>query len=74
MTRDEATRVQVYLRQKFATPGLRLKPRKEEDGSAEVWIDDEFIGVVFRDDEDGDLSYAFHMSILEMDLPEPPGA
>lgn len=73
MTREEVARVQLYLRQKFGTPGLRLKPRPPQDGSAEVWIDDEFVGVVFRDDEDGDLSYAFHMSILEMDLPESPG-
>jgi hypothetical protein len=29
---------------------------------------DEFIGIVFRDDEDGDLSYNFSMAILDVDL------
>ena len=29
---------------------------------------EEFIGVVFRDDEDGDISYSFNMAILDIDL------
>jgi len=45
---------------------VRQRPQKED--SAEVYIDDEFIGVVFRDDEDGDLSYNFTMAILDIDL------
>ncbi|MDP8995895.1 MAG: DUF3126 family protein, partial [Pseudomonadota bacterium] len=28
----------------------------------------EFVGIIFRDDEDGELSYNFSMAILEMDL------
>jgi len=35
-----------------------------------VHIGDEFIGVVFRDEEDGEISYAFQMAILEIDLPD----
>ena len=31
-------------------------------------IGEEFLGVIFRDDEDGELSYNFSMAILEMDL------
>ena len=31
-------------------------------------IGDEFIGIVSLDDEDGDRSYAFNMSILDIDL------
>ena len=29
---------------------------------------EEFVGIIFRDDEDGELSYNFSMAILEMDL------
>ncbi len=36
--------------------------------SAEVYIGDEFVGIVFLDDEDGDRSYSFTMSILDTDL------
>lgn len=45
---------------------VRARPRK--DDSAEVYIGDEFLGVLFRDDEDGDLSFNFSMAILEIDL------
>lgn len=36
--------------------------------SAEVYLGDEFLGVIFRDDEDGELSYNFSMAILDIDL------
>ena len=42
--------------------------RPQKSDSAEVYIGDEFIGVIFRDDEDGDLSYNFTMAILDIDL------
>ena len=45
---------------------VRARPQKAD--SAEVYIGDEFIGVVYRDDEDGDLSYNFTMAILDIDL------
>ena len=32
--------------------------------------EDEFVGVLFRDEEDGDLSYNFSMAILDYDLDE----
>jgi hypothetical protein len=36
--------------------------------AAEVYLGDEFLGVIFRDDEDGELSYNFSMAILDIDL------
>ena len=70
MTRSEALRVQRYLREKFGADGFIVKERRPSDGSAEVSLDDEFIGVLYRDEEDGDVSFAFHMTILDIDLPE----
>ena len=32
----------------------------------------EFIGVLFKDEEDGEISYSFNMAILEEDLPPAP--
>jgi hypothetical protein len=69
--RSELLRVEQYLRAKFANNAISLKDQNEE--SCEVLIGDEFIGVLFRDEEDGELSYAFHMAILEMDLDEADG-
>jgi len=48
--------------------------RPKQQDSVEVHINGEFIGVLFKDEEDGEVSYAFNMAILEMDLPEPPAS
>ena len=45
---------------------MRARPKK--DDSAEVFVADEFIGLIYRDDEEGDLSYNFTMAILADDL------
>jgi len=71
MDQSEIMRLQSYLREKFGTERLRLgKPKS--DGSVEVSLGQEFIGVIYRDvdEDDGEVSYAFHMAILEMDLPK----
>jgi len=70
MDATEISRLQLYLRSKFAVPTLSVRGRANKDDSAEVYFGDEFIGVIFRDDEDGDVSYDFNMAILEIDLPE----
>ena len=68
MNNDEVLRVQAYLRLKFSNDMLTLK-RGAKDDMVEVFMEDEFIGTLFRDDEDGEISYAFNMAILEFDLP-----
>lgn len=71
MKRSELLRVEKYLRGKFGNNAISLKEQK--DGSCEVLIAEEFIGVLYRDEEDDELSYAFHMAILEMDLDDADG-
>ena len=68
MNNDEIIRVQTYLRLKFQNDMLTLK-RGAKDDMVEVFMEDEFIGKLFRDDEEGEISYAFNMAILEFDLP-----
>ncbi|GLK67930.1 DUF3126 family protein [Hansschlegelia plantiphila] len=68
MDKRELDRVQSYLRKLFQNQTFRVVARPRKDDSAEVYLGEEFIGVVFRDDEDGDLSYNFSMAILETDL------
>lgn len=70
MTPNEIARVQKYMREKFSLNRLIIKGRPKKDDSAEAYIDEEFIGVIFRDDEDGEVSYQFNMAILEEDLPD----
>lgn len=68
MNNDEIIRVQTYLRLKFQNDMLTLK-RGAKDDMVEVFMEDEFIATLFRDDEEGEISYALNMAILEFDLP-----
>ena len=68
MTRDEILKLENYLRKTFRLPALEVRQRPKKDDSAEVFIGDEFVGVLFRDDEDGEVSYQFQMAILDFDL------
>ena len=68
MNKDELAKVQAYLRKTFGNPALEVRARPKKDDSAEVYIGEDFIAVLFREDEDGDVSYQFQMAILEMDL------
>ena len=74
MNASEIARLQSYLRTKFGAESIQVRGRPNKDDSAEVYLGDEFIAVVFKDEEDGDVSYDFNMAILEIDLPEQPDA
>ncbi|WP_138379117.1 DUF3126 family protein [Luteithermobacter gelatinilyticus] len=70
MTRTEVLRLRKYLNDKFDTTKFSLQaPSTKDQDSVEVLYDGEFIGVIYKDDEEGEISYAFQMAILEMDLP-----
>jgi hypothetical protein len=69
VSKSEMARLQKYLRDKFGTERIVLGPKARKDGSVEVSLGGEFIGIIYRDEEDGEVSYAFHMAIMEMDLP-----
>ena len=66
--KTEMAKVERYLRQTFANHSLRVVGRPKKTDSAEVYVGEEFVGVLFVDDEDGDRSYNFTMAILDMDL------
>ncbi len=65
---QEIKKIDAYLKRLFDNPKIRVVPRPKKDNSAEVYIGEEFIGVLFVDDEDDDKSYNFQMAILETDL------
>jgi hypothetical protein len=61
-------KLENYMRRLFGNARIRVVPRPKKEDSAEVYIGEEFIGVLFLDDEDDDKSYNFQMAILETDL------
>jgi hypothetical protein len=68
MTRDELNLLEKHLRKTFQTEAIEIKQRPKKKDSAEVYVAEEFIGVIYRDDEDDEVSYQFQMAILETDL------
>jgi hypothetical protein len=66
--RAEIQKLENYLRKTFQLPAIGVRARPRKDDSAEVYIGDEFIGIIFKDEEDGELSFNFTMAILDMDL------
>ena len=70
MTEAEIKNLQNYLRNKFDNDSFRLVDRIKSTDSVEVYLGEEFIGTLYRDDEDGEISYDFNMAILEIDLPQ----
>ena len=68
-SKPEVARLQKYLQEKFANTKLALVERKEVKDSVEVTLAGEFLGVIYKDEDEGEVSYDFNMAILAMDLP-----
>ena len=68
MDRITLKKIENFFKQKFNNKKIKIEGRVNKNDSAEVLIDDEFIGVVFEDSEDGDTCYQFNMTILSEDL------
>jgi hypothetical protein len=64
----EIRKLENYMRRLFGNTKLRVVPRPKKDDSAEVYVGEEFIGVMFVDDEEDERSYNFQMAILGADL------
>jgi hypothetical protein len=74
LTRSEIWRLEKYLRNLFRLDTITIVERPKQPDSVEVHIGGEFVGVLFKDEEDDEVSYAFNMAILDMDLPEAPAS
>ncbi len=68
MTDDELEKINRYLNYTFKTDGFLLKKRKQIDDSCEVYLNDEFLGLIYKESEEGEDDFQFHMSILKEDL------
>ena len=69
MKPSEIDRVEAYLRSTLGSDRIRIEVPKTRGASVEVRAGREFIGTLHRDDEDGEVSYSLHITILEEDLP-----
>jgi len=69
MQASDIARVEAYLRKTLNSDRIRIEQPKTRSGSVEVRAGDEFLGTLHRDDEDGEVSFSLHITILEEDLP-----
>jgi len=65
---EELRKLDAYFKKQFQNQSISVRARPRLEDSAEVYIGDEFVGVITRDDDDEDLSYSFTMAILDFDL------
>jgi hypothetical protein len=65
---EEMKKLEAYLRKLFNAQGIELRRAPKVDDMVELYKDDEFLGTIYRDTEDGDLSYQVNFAILDIDL------
>src|SRR6187200_675224 len=65
---EEIRKLDAYFKRTFQNPSLQVKARPRKEDSCELYLGEEFLGIIFKDDDDGDLSYNFSMAILDIDL------
>ena len=64
----EQKQIKEYLNKKFHTSNFSVRERKSIEDSFEIYLGDEFLGLIYKEDEDGEIAYQFHMTILSEDL------
>ena len=65
MKPEEIRKLEAYFKRNL-NKEIVVKARPRKDEWAEVYLGDEFLGIVFKDEDDGD--YNFSMAILDIDL------
>ena len=58
----------AFLRRRFDNDKIRVVTRPKKMDSLEAYIGDDFLGVLFVENEKGRKSYIFEMPILDFDL------
>lgn len=68
MNPEEIKKLDAYFKRIFQNPSLAVRERPRKSDSCELYRDDEFLGIIYRDEDEGELSYNFSMAILDIDL------
>ncbi len=68
MTDQELEKIRNYLNKIFNTDDFIVKKRKSIEDSCEVYLKEEFLGLIYKENEEGEEDYQFHMTILKDDL------
>jgi hypothetical protein len=74
MNAADIARVQTYLRRLFGTDKINVLTPAKPGLSVEVAVEDEVVGTLHRDEDEGEVSFSLNVIILDEDLPPPPKA
>lgn len=55
MKPEELKKLDAYFKRTFNNPGLQVKARPRKNDSAELYLNDEFLGLVYKDEDEGEL-------------------
>ena len=73
MNAADIARVQSYLRTTLGCDRINIDTPTKRGASVEVRVGREFLGTLHRDEDDGEVSFSLHITILEEDLPAQSG-
>ena len=68
ITAQEVKSVEGYLRKLFANRSIQVRSRPKAADAVEMYVGDEFVGVIAKDTEDGEVCFQISMTILDIDL------
>ena len=68
MNGSDIARVQLYLRKLLGSDQVNVVAPPRKGATTELAIGKEVIGTVHRDEDEGEVSYSIHITVLEEDL------
>lgn len=68
LTPQESKSVETYLRKLFGNKSIEVRGRQKAADAAEIYVGGEFVGVLSKDTEDGEICYQMSVTILDIDL------
>jgi hypothetical protein len=68
LAKEELDKLQGYLRKVFANKTIEVRARQRAVDAAEFYVGGEFLGIVSKEMDEGEVSYQLTLSILELDL------
>ena len=60
--------LETYFKKIFSSSDVMIKHGNAKDSPAEVYLRGEFLGVIYKNEDEGEISYDFNMSVLPEDL------
>lgn len=70
MNAEELKKLETYLKKLFNSEAIELRRAPKVQDMVELHKGEEFLGTIYRDAEDGDVSYQVNLAILDIDLDE----